>query len=227
MKKNLAARLGVLALVLTLVTSSLVSGTYSKYVTTTTGTDSARVAKFLFNLTPSNGATLTQATTTGIYDVFHYTDSGVYNNGLNGAAKFIAPGTTGAFTLTVNNLSEVKVIPTFAITNVTTIPVYYTYPAGTVPTQRYSSVLTGAYTGTPAGTYQDLTALTTAMNTGVTALAASDGATATTKAFVLNWCWDFTPNAAGGQTDTIDTTLGIAGTATDALSIGVTVTQVD
>ncbi len=224
MKKNLATRLGVMALVLTLVTSSLVSGTYSKYVQTATGTDSARVAKFAFNLTPSNGTTLSQATSSGIYDVFHYADTGVFGNGLN-SGKFIAPGTTGAFTLTVNNLSEVNVNVAFAITNVTTIPVYYTYPGGTVPTQRYSSVLTGAYTGTVPGTYKALTVLSTDMSGA--ALAASNGTLATTKAYTLNWCWDFNNDAAGGGGDSVDTALGVAGTATDALSIATTVTQSD
>ena len=84
MKKNLAARLGVLALVLTLVTSSLVSGTYSKYVSTSTGSDTARVAKFAFNLTDGTN-NIPTATLTGSYNLFNYTDGGVYNNGYNAA----------------------------------------------------------------------------------------------------------------------------------------------
>lgn len=46
MKKNLVFRLGLLALVLTLVTMPLVSGTYAKYVTQEVGTAQARVAKW-------------------------------------------------------------------------------------------------------------------------------------------------------------------------------------
>ncbi|NLN84290.1 MAG: hypothetical protein GX138_08100 [Firmicutes bacterium] len=46
MKKNLVFRLGLLALVLTLVTMPLVSGTYAKYVTSEVGTAQARVAKW-------------------------------------------------------------------------------------------------------------------------------------------------------------------------------------
>ncbi|NLN83237.1 MAG: hypothetical protein GX138_02610 [Firmicutes bacterium] len=46
MKRNLLLRLGLLALVLTLITMPLVSGTYAKYVTTAQGSAQARVAKW-------------------------------------------------------------------------------------------------------------------------------------------------------------------------------------
>ncbi|NLN84291.1 MAG: hypothetical protein GX138_08105 [Firmicutes bacterium] len=51
MKKNFILRLGVLALVLTLITMPLVSGTYAKYVTQAEGTATARVAKWGVNVT--------------------------------------------------------------------------------------------------------------------------------------------------------------------------------
>lgn len=46
MKRNLLLRLGLLALVLTLITMPLVSGTYAKYVTTAQGSAQARIAKW-------------------------------------------------------------------------------------------------------------------------------------------------------------------------------------
>ena len=49
MKKNHAARLGALALALTLVSTCLMGGTLAKYTTTVTGTATATVAKWVFN----------------------------------------------------------------------------------------------------------------------------------------------------------------------------------
>ena len=49
MKKNRALRLAALMLVLVMMTSCFVGGTFAKYTTTTTGTDTARVAYWGFN----------------------------------------------------------------------------------------------------------------------------------------------------------------------------------
>lgn len=46
MKKNIFSRMGAAAVVLTLVTASLVGGTFAKYVTDTTGTATAAVANW-------------------------------------------------------------------------------------------------------------------------------------------------------------------------------------
>lgn len=46
MKKNKTMRVAGGLLIATMLTSSIVSGTYAKYVTSTTGSDTARVAKF-------------------------------------------------------------------------------------------------------------------------------------------------------------------------------------
>lgn len=256
MKKNLAARLGVLALVLTLVTSSLVSGTYSKYVSTQAGADTARVAKFAFNLTSLNGKSGSTATTAinqsassvGTYDIFSYTDTGVYGNGLNGAAKFIAPGTTGSFTVTVENLSEVKVAATFALAEqksssdatASIIPVYYTINSAT---QRYSSVLTASttYNSSPTapdtGKYKTLADMATDMAalSGMSSIAATNVSSGgPTGSAILHWTWAFDntnvtgSGTASGQTDVGDTTLGTTTTApTVYLKISTTVTQLD
>ena len=45
-KKNWTLRAAVLMLALVLITSCFVGGTFAKYVTSGSGTDSARVAKF-------------------------------------------------------------------------------------------------------------------------------------------------------------------------------------
>jgi hypothetical protein len=225
-KKNWAMRIGSLAFVLTLVSTSLVSGTFSKYTTTVSGAEQVRVAKFAFNLKDGTGTFTETQTTEATYDIFTMADdTGVYNNGVN-SSKFIAPGTTGDFNLTVENLSEVDVAATFALTetNANNIPVYYTYGADT---QRYSAVLTGTYDG-GAGTYKTLGDLATAMAAAGARIEATDGVTAATQAYKLNWYWAF-ESAGTQQTDDIDTALGKAYAAPPAVKLNVacTVTQLD
>ena len=53
MRKNILMRIGSTALVLTMITSYIISGTYAKYITTKTVNDSARVAKFGVTVTAS------------------------------------------------------------------------------------------------------------------------------------------------------------------------------
>ena len=51
MKKNVMMRVASIMLVLVLLTSSVISGTFAKYVTDKTGSDNARVAKFGVEIT--------------------------------------------------------------------------------------------------------------------------------------------------------------------------------
>ena len=53
MKKNKTMRAAGGLLIATMLTSSIVSGTYAKYVTTDSATDTARVAKFGVTVTAS------------------------------------------------------------------------------------------------------------------------------------------------------------------------------
>lgn len=222
MKKNLPAKLLVLAVMATLITTTLVSGTFAKYVKEVTGSDTVRVAKFAFDL--KKGATKfadQSATATQTIDVFSTTDTGLYNSGVgDDGKKIIAPGTTGSFELKVDNLSEVAVAVSFALaeTNTNKIPVYYTIGSDT---QRYSAALTDTYTG---GTYKDIDALASALS-GFN-LAASSGTLAESDSTKLNWTWAF-ETAGTGQTDSIDTALGVTGTAEILLGITTTVTQLD
>jgi len=216
-------RFAALLFVLTLTTSSLVAGTYAKYTQVVTGAGEARVAKFAFNLKDGTGTFTQSQVGEATFNIFSYTDTGVYNDGVN-VEKFIAPGTTGTFTLTIENLSEVDVTAAFALTetNAGNIPIYYT--VGAEP-QRYSAVLTGTYDTDK--TYGNLAALKTAMETAVAGtLEATDGVTPTTASVTLKWTWAF-ETAGTGQSDSLDTALGLAGTATVKLTIATTVTQVD
>ncbi len=92
MKKNWAARLVVLVAVLTLITASLVSGTFAKYTTEVSGTDTVVVAKWKADF-GDGGTTSSSAITT--FNLFDTTaDTGVAN--VTGGG-IIAPGTSGVF----------------------------------------------------------------------------------------------------------------------------------
>lgn len=91
--RNRIFSLGLLLLVLALATSSLVSGTFAKYVTTANGTGAATVAKWDVSLT-MGGETVADAYTGDvIFDLFEtFADTGV-------DGKKLAPGTEGSFNL--------------------------------------------------------------------------------------------------------------------------------
>lgn len=218
MKKNWAARLVVLVAVLTLITASLVSGTFAKYTTEVSGTDTVRVAKFAFDI--SEGSTEINTTGTAI-DIFTMAaDSGVTTS----PAGIIAPGTTGDFAIDLSNTSEVDVDVVFTLTetNSSNVPVYYLYG-----TQRYSEVLTGSYTGDNNGSYQTLAQLATAMQAAAAGLSeATDGVTPSELTYNLTWVWAF-ESAGTGQSDAADTALGLAGTPEVTLEITITATQSD
>ena len=215
MKTNWIARLGVLALVLTLITTSLVSGTFAKYTTAASGTDTVRVAKF--DVAVTDGATpFTTATPIDIFKTVG--DTGVFSDDI------IAPGTTGDFDIVISNKSEVKVSATlaFAETNPNDVPIYYVYN-----TQRYSSVLTGTYTGDNNGSYKTLDALATDMTGSPIVMDATNGTTPVTETLALDWFWAF-ESAGTGQSDPEDTALGTATERPEVtLDITVTATQLD
>lgn len=84
MKKTKFMRAALLLLVLTLITSCFVGGTFAKYTTSTTGNDSARVAKWGF----------TEAATIELDDLFKT----AYDTTVSAKTDVIAPGTTGSDT---------------------------------------------------------------------------------------------------------------------------------
>jgi hypothetical protein len=224
MRKDVLVRLAGLAIMLTLISSALVSGTYAKYASAVSGSDTVRVAKFAFNLTDNKTGAVVGSQSVGeaAFDIFSTTDDGLYDNGQGGT--FIAPGTTGSFGLTLENLSEVDVTASFEFeeTNAGNVPIYYTI--GDNP-RRYSSVLTGSYTdGEYADMYADMDAFEAAMAAETEVLQATDGTEATIKTVTVNWTWAF-ESAGAGQSDAKDTALGVGETATVTLDVKVSVEQ--
>lgn len=101
MKKNRMMRLASAMLVMTLLTTSIISGTFAKYVTKDTGTDSARVAKWGVTVTAQGTTFATE------YDAADQTLKDVNGDLIlksvvtaTGAdadgKKLVAPGTSGS-----------------------------------------------------------------------------------------------------------------------------------
>ena len=87
MKKNVMMRLATFLLVAVLISTSAISGTYAKYVTEGTGTDSARVAKW--------GVTVDAKGTT-FAEVYAKDDATFAEaNSVISTDKVVAPGTKG------------------------------------------------------------------------------------------------------------------------------------
>ena len=93
MKKNVMMRVASVMLVLVLLTSSVISGTFAKYVTTGSASDNARVAHWGVTITP-NGA---------MFEKEYAKDDNTYTLGANTVVssdewKLVAPGTTDGLT---------------------------------------------------------------------------------------------------------------------------------
>ena len=95
-KKSYTARLGALALALTLVTTCLLGGTMAKYVTTVSGSGSATVAKFDVGI-KGNDTTFTTSTET-ISNLFTTGWSAPVTNGVK--KDMLAPGVYGCLLYT-------------------------------------------------------------------------------------------------------------------------------
>ena len=124
MKKNKMMRVASVLLVAVLLTTSIISGTFAKYVTAGSATDSARVAKFgvevtatgtLFDKTYLKAATNTPGGTATDGDDF----TGLTVESTND--KVVAPGTKSDATglkLSVKGAPEVDVKVNFSVSNV-------------------------------------------------------------------------------------------------------------
>lgn len=99
MKKNMTMRFASLLLVATLLTTCAISGTFAKYTSEKSASDSARVAKWSFMVNNND-----IASNSFTFNLFDHNDANVAT--VEGK-KIIAPGTSGSFALTLENKSEV------------------------------------------------------------------------------------------------------------------------
>lgn len=112
-KKNWTLRAAVLMLALVLITSCFVGGTFAKYVTSGSGTDSARVAKFGVTVT-ANGDVFAKEYNTDDPNVVGTIVKSVVSSD---DSKLVAPGTKGDMaSMTLTGTPEVAVKVTYDAT---------------------------------------------------------------------------------------------------------------
>lgn len=231
MKKNRTMRLAALLLVLTLITSCFVGGTFAKYTTSTTGNDEARVAYWGFD----QGATIT------LEGLFSDTDSNVSGN----ANGLLAPGTQGSKTFAfgyTNGATGSTAIeaPEVAYTFTVDVTVAGSETA-TADTDKLDENTNFTWTlskksgttTTTVGTYQKVEELEAAIEAlagtnatnGVAEYAADELPEAFTDAgevYTIGWNWAF-ETANNTNQDATDTAMGNA-TDLDDLKITITIT---
>ena len=231
MRKNKMMRLASALLVAVLLTTCAISGTFAKYVTEGTSTDTARVAKW--------GVVITAATDTMFdkeYDGDVYTDLAVKTDVAYGDNNLVAPGTTGSLTdMTLSGKPEVAVSVTYEATVTFTgwtinstedyFPIVFTLEGKTYGVEG---------NGTLDYKFADSAALAAGLKTAIEALAKeydvnTDLSTVATNAPTLSWAWAFEP-AAGNtyHTNEKDTKLGDLATLPEiSIIIETTVSQID
>lgn len=89
MKTNKMMRVASALLVAVLLTTCAISGTFAKYTTSVTGTDTAHVAKWGFNATTLDISGLFSS-------AYRYADSSSSGNSVVSSTDVIAPGTSGS-----------------------------------------------------------------------------------------------------------------------------------
>ena len=196
-RSSMMVRLVAVLAVTMMFTMCFVGGTFAKYTSSGTGTDTATVAKWSFKVGETDIAT----NGTFTFDLFktikdtNGTDNESDMSPVDGS--IIAPGTQGSFDLVLTNASQVtaQYAIDYTVTNTGNIPVQFSVDGGTTWTNDLADVAAS-----------DSTKL--AANSGTTTIK-------------VQWKWAFDGN------DTTDTNLGKDGTATLEVSAKVTATQVD
>ena len=197
-RSSMMVRLVAVLAVVMMFTMCFVGGTFAKYTSSGTGTDSATVAKWSFKVGETDIAT----TDTFTFDLFKtIKDSDGINNEteMNPVdGSIIAPGTQGSFDLVLTNASQVtaQYAIDYTVTNTGNIPVKFSVDGGTTWTNDLADVAAS-----------DSTKL--AANSGTTTIK-------------VQWKWDF-----NGSDDSFDTALGIGGNAVLTVKAEVTATQID
>ena len=197
MEKNKTMKMILITLLIAMITLVLVSGTYAKYTSSASGSDTVRVAKWSFNV-GENDIVAKDTFTFDLFKTITDTDGKTETDVVSANAdKVIAPGTSGSFDLVLENKSETsaKYGITYTVTNTASIPVQF-------------SVNGKDWTDNLANVVESDTD---------TKLAANNG----TKTITIQWKWAYDGD------DTTDVNLGKVGTAKLIVQADVTATQID
>lgn len=215
MKKTKLMRAALLLLVLTLVTSCFVGGTFAKYTTSAEGSDTARVAKWGVVIT-AHGETFAKTYATDTENV-----AGTIANSVVSADKVIAPGTKGNMVgMTITGTPEVAVNVSYAAN--------FKVKGWTVDDKFYCPLqIKVGSTMIDGATFNNAAAFENAVNTEISTYnknyaAGTDLSTASVTTPSVSWEWPF------GEDDIKDTKLGNLETApTVSLEVTTTVDQIN
>lgn len=191
-KKNYTMRIAAGVMTAALLSTCAISSTFAKYTSESTGTATARVAKWDIQI---NSTSMKTATTMFDFDLFDttYDSDSSYTVKSSGTDNVIAPGTTGSFALVINNSSEVTATYEidYTVTNSASIPVEFSVDNGTSWTHDLT----------------DVTAVTLAMGSSET--------------ITVQWKWEFsgddsTDTGLGEKgTDTLTVSAKVTATQVD------------
>ena len=227
MKKNVMMRLASFLLVAVLISTSAISGTYAKYVTEGTGTDSARVAKWGVTV-DAKGTTFAQ--------VYAKNDTTFAEaNSVISTDKVVAPGTKGDMvSMTLAGTPEVAVRVSY--TGKFDISDNWVDGEGNFYCPLVITIKNGVEaTGTKfdGQAYNSASEFETSVNNAIGAYSKDYGAntdlsTVGKDALDITWEWPFSTSAAN---DVKDTALGnqavLGNAATVTVAVTTTVTQID
>ena len=222
MKKNRMMRLASILLVCVLLTTSVISGTFAKYTTSATSTDTARVAKWGFN----NAATI------NITNLFN----SVYDKNVSGNADVIAPGTTNSASFQFTYDESVATAPEVAYTfTVSVDDSTCSQEIANNPNIKWAlfhAKDANNITWTDWGTMLNNIKALSGDATGSKQYAAGELPTAFTgddDTYYVAWKWVFdeTVDSNFSNNDINDTAMGNAATASVTLKITINATQVD
>lgn len=225
MKKNTMMRLAAVMLMCVLLTTSVVGGTFAKYVTSETGGDSARVAKW--------GVTVTVNGDTAFADEYDATDSAAIAKGVAKSVveasgfddTLVAPGTGGSLvTSSISGTPEVAVHVECNATLTLTgweddTSAYYCPLVITIDGTEYYG-MNDAYLTAPDPAAAFIADVEAKLDADYYVQANTDLTTGHT----VDWSWPF---YTSDDNDKKDTALGDAGTAKIEFTYEITVTQVD
>lgn len=222
MKKNKTMRVAAVMVVLAMLSTCLVSGTFAKYVTSGSSSDTARVAKW--------GVTVTPATNSAFQKNYKVDDQsattiGTYSVESSNVDNVVAPGTEGQLTtVELGGTSEVAV----RVTNSANV----TLTGWSVDNDYYCPLEVTVGTQTLKGTdakYKTVADFENAVKAAIDAYTAdyAPGTDLSGKADacpVVTWKWAFE-----GNDDVKDTKLGNATNPAAAVNISITttLTQID
>ena len=237
-KKNVTLRAAAVLFALALITSCFVGGTFAKYVTNGTGTDTARVAKFGVKVT-ANGTMFAKEYATDTPNVTGTITNSVISSGaVNGIEKVIAPGTDGKMlSVALTGKPEVAVQVNYKPT--VTLSDNWTLADGTFycPLQiKVNGNMIDGHGFTNKQKFVDAidNEIRTYEKNNVIYPANTDLSTETVSdnALMITWAWPFnSTDEEGNSYDAKDTYLGDqaadGNAATISISVTTTVTQID